>query len=217
MLNLTPLPKQPKSYSNVLSEQVVTWHHDKHQAGYVTKFNEILEQLEKSDKSKSNANYSDFGELKRRLSFNHAGILLHENYWQVFGTSEENKDLNVKELEIYGQIEEDFGSFDNWKADFEATAKSSLGWAILVFDTLTQKLMNVSVDFHNNGAIWDSKVIIALDVFEHAYYKDYGPDRASYIAKFIENLDWKSINCIFSCGDCDECDDCECKNDITEN
>lgn len=86
MLNLTPLPKLPKSYSNVISEQVVLWHHDKHQAGYVTKFNDIVEQLEKSDKSASNANYSEFGELKRRLSFNHSGIILHENYWEVLET-----------------------------------------------------------------------------------------------------------------------------------
>lgn len=194
MLNLTPLPKQPTSYSNVLTEQVVLWHHDKHQAGYVNKLNEILEQLEKSDKSKSNANYSEFGELKRRLSFNHAGILLHENYWQVFGNKEESGNVSLEELVIYKRLLNDFGSFENWKLDFESTAKSSLGWAILVHDQLTDKFMNVSVDFHNYGAIWNSKVIIALDVFEHAYYKDYGPDRASYITKFVENLDWENID-----------------------
>lgn len=211
MLNLTPLPKLPKSYSNVISEQVVLWHHDKHQAGYVTKFNEIVEQLEKSDKSASNANYSEFGELKRRLSFNHSGIILHENYWEVFGNKEDFTEVNYEDFAIYSKIVDDFGSYDLWKEDFIATGKSSLGWAVLLFDNFTQKLMNVSVDFHNNGAMWDSELVMCCDVFEHAYYKDYGPDRVSYLEKFIENLDWQRIDEIFGFSLChNHTNDCHC-------
>lgn len=70
--------------------------------------------------------------------------------------------MNYEDFAIYSKIVDDFGSYDLWKEDFIATGKSSLGWAILLFDNFTQKLMNVSVDFHNNGAIWDSELVCVV-------------------------------------------------------
>ena len=191
---LKALPKDKSAYLNVLSEQVVEWHHDKHQAGYVTKLNEISEKLAKFDPSLANANYSDWSDAKRRETFNKAGIVLHENYWEVFGSDGKYTD----ELSVVKKLVSDFGSMENWMSDFSATAKSALGWCVLVYDPSDDMMHNVLVDYHNNGAMWGSKVVIALDVFEHAYYKDYGPDRGSYIKKFMESLDWKNIDSIFS-------------------
>lgn len=198
MYQLSLLPKSVETYSKILSAEVVNWHHDKHHAGYVAKLNEIEDKLVNSDKTSSNANYSEWGELKRRQSFNHAGIVLHENYWSVLGR-EPGYDVSVdKELSIYKRIVSDFGSFENWASDFIATGKSSLGWVLLVIDNYSGKLVNVSVDMHNNGAYWDSRVLIACDVFEHAYYRDYGPDRAGYLNKFVENIDWKEVENIYN-------------------
>lgn len=191
---LKALPKDKSAYLNVLSEQVVEWHHDKHQAGYVTKLNEISEKLAKFDPSLANANYSDWSDAKRRETFNKAGIVLHENYWEVFGSDGKYTD----ELSVVKKLVTDFGSMENWMSDFSATSKSALGWCVLVYDPSDDMMHNVLVDYHNNGAMWGSKVVIALDVFEHAYYKDYGPDRGSYIKKFMESLDWKNIDSIFS-------------------
>ena len=191
---LKALPKDKSAYLNVLSEQVVEWHHDKHQAGYVTKLNEISQKLASFDPSLANANYSDWSDAKRRETFNKAGIVLHENYWEVFGSDGKYTD----ELSVVKKLVSDFGSMENWMSDFSATAKSALGWCVLVYDPSDDMMHNVLVDYHNNGAMWGSKVVIALDVFEHAYYKDYGPDRGSYIKKFMESLDWKNIDSIFS-------------------
>lgn len=209
---LSPLPKPIGAYSDVLSEQVVNWHHDKHHAGYVTKLNEISLKLKTADKALSNANFSEWGELKRRQSFNHAGIVLHENYWLVLGN--ENKDADIINLPIYLELCEQWGSFEAWKEDFIATGKSALGWVVLVWDEFSGEFINISVDMHNNGAYWDSKVIIACDVFEHAYYKDYGPDRVTYLNKFVENIDWLVVNELFfdNCEEmCDNCEDCKCE------
>lgn len=215
MLNLKPLPKEPTKYTNVLSEKVITWHHEKHHAGYVAKYNEIIEKLSKAQKNDANANYSDWGELKRRLSFNHSGIVLHDNYWKVFGSDGSYKEDSV----IISKIISDFGSFQNWKDDFIATGKSSLGWVLCVWDSYADRIINVSVDFHNNGSMWDSILLIACDVFEHAYYADYGPDRATYLTKFVDSLDWTEIEANFTgeksgscCGDCSS-GECSCGDD----
>lgn len=186
---LKELPWDPKKVTCV-SQQVVQWHHGMHHAGYVKKRNEIEEKIEKFDKAAANANYSDWGELKRRETFNAAGMILHEIYWENMG-GDGKHDMDS---EIIKAIIHSFGSFEKWKEDFVATAKASLGWAILCWDPSDGKMHNFLVDFHNNGAVWGSVPLVAIDVFEHAYYHDYGPDRAKYIEAFLNNLDWHAIN-----------------------
>jgi Fe-Mn family superoxide dismutase len=69
------------------------------------------------------------------------------------------------------------------------------GWGLLVFDRLySERLLNVTVDEHQYGAIWGGVPLIALDVFEHAYYHKDGPARAKYIENFLANLHWGRIN-----------------------
>lgn len=173
-----------------ISEQVNKWHHDTHYAGYVNKRNEIEQALEKADRSKANANYSEYGELKRRETFNASGQILHEIYWDMLGG-----DGHIgSSLEVSKKIEKDFLSLTAWKEDFMACAKASLGWAILAYDPSDMKLHNYLCDFHNNGAVWGARPILAIDVFEHAYYHDYGPDRAKYLEAYLSNVDWGKVD-----------------------
>ena len=173
-----------------ISEQVNKWHHDTHYAGYVNKRNEIEQALEKADRSKANANYSEYGELKRRETFNASGQILHEIYWDMLGG-----DGHIgSSLEVSKKIEKDFLSLTAWKEDFMACAKASLGWAILAYDSSDMKLHNYLCDFHNNGAVWGARPILAIDVFEHAYYHDYGPDRAKYLEAYFSNVDWGKVD-----------------------
>ena len=92
------------------------------------------------------------------------------------------------------QIAKDFGSIDAWKEDFVATGKISLGWAVLCWDYTIGRLYNYAVDFHHYGAVFGCIPLLALDVFEHAYYRDYGPDRAKYIEAFMASVNWDSVN-----------------------
>lgn len=183
-----PLPI-PYDSTPGISEQVNKWHHDTHYAGYVNKRNEIEVSLETSDRSKANANYSLYGELKRRETFNASGQILHEVYWGMMGGKGE-MDANSG---IAGKLISDFGSIEKWKEDFIACSKASLGWAILCFDPSDGKLHNFLCDMHNNGAVWGAIPLLACDVFEHAYYHDYGPDRAKYIGAFLSNVDWAKV------------------------
>jgi Fe-Mn family superoxide dismutase len=178
---------------NVVSPETSDWHYNKHHAGYVAGLNAIESGLENADKSKANGNYSEFGELKRRITWNHAGALLHDVYWDNLGG---DGDV-AKGAAIKAAIEKEFGSVDAWKEDFKAAAFAAKlsGWGVLVYDQLySGRLLNILVDEHHYGAIWGGIPLIACDVFEHAYYHKDGPGRAAYIDNFLNDLHWQRIN-----------------------
>lgn len=179
--------------SKVISPETSDWHYNKHHKGYVAALNTIEQGLQTADRSKANGNYSEVGELKRRLTWNHSGALLHDIYWEILGGDGDPS----KGPKVLAAIEKDFGSFDQWNEDFKATAFAAKlsGWGLLVYDSLySKRLLNVLVDEHQYGAIWGGIPLIACDVFEHAYYHKDGPGRATYIDNFIENLHWGRID-----------------------
>lgn len=176
----------------VISPETTDWHYNKHHKGYVTALNTIEKGLETADRAAANGNYSEVGELKRRLTWNHSGALLHDVYWQVMGGDGDPKKAPM----ALAALEKEFGSFEKWREDFKATAFSAKlsGWGLLVYDQLySGRLLNVLVDEHQYGAIWGGIPLIALDVFEHAYYHKDGPGRAAYIDNFIDHLHWDRI------------------------
>jgi superoxide dismutase, Fe-Mn family len=178
---------------DVVSPETSDWHYNTHHKGYVVALNKIEAGLSNADRSAANGNYSEIGELKRRLTWNHSGALLHDLYWMNLGG---DGDVS-KAPELLKAIEENFGSFDAWKADFKASALSAKlsGWGLLVWDKLwSGRLLNVLVDEHQYGAIWGGIPLVACDVFEHAYYHKDGPGRAKYIDNFLNNLNWARIN-----------------------
>jgi Fe-Mn family superoxide dismutase len=177
----------------VVSPETTDWHYNTHHKGYVTFMNKIEQALAGADLGAANGNWSEFGELKRRFTWNHSGALLHDVYWEVMGG---DGDASTGP-EIKAALEKNFGSVDNWKAEFKATAFAAKlsGWGLLVYDALySQRLLNVLVDEHQYGAIWGGIPLISCDVFEHAYYHKDGPGRAKYIDNFLNNLHWGRIN-----------------------
>ncbi|HCA41870.1 MAG TPA: hypothetical protein DEP28_01300 [Bacteroidetes bacterium] len=179
--------------ADVIDAETSDWHYNTHHKGYVTALNTIEKALQTADKSKANGNYSDYGELKRRFTWNHAGTVLHDLYWENLGG---DGDIS-KAPEIQIAINDNFGSFDNWKADFKAACMSAKlsGWGVLTLDTLySGRLINVMADEHHYGAIWGGIPLVACDVFEHAYYHKDGPGRAKYIDNFINHINWSRVN-----------------------
>ena len=178
---------------NVMSPETSDWHYNTHHKGYVTALNNIEKALETADRAGANGNYSAIGELKRRMTWNHSGALLHDIYWNNLGGDGDP----AKGPEVLEAIEAGWGSFDAWKADFKASALSAKlsGWGLLVFDQLySGRLLNVLVDEHQYGAIWGGVPLVACDVFEHAYYHKDGPARAKYIDNFLAGLHWGRIS-----------------------
>ncbi|MCE2504454.1 MAG: superoxide dismutase [Chlorobi bacterium] len=177
----------------VIDAETADWHYNKHHKGYVVAMNTIESELEKADRGSANGNYSHIGELKRRFTWNHAGALLHDIYWDVMGGNGDTSNGP----EVIAAIEANFGSLEAWRADFKAAcvAAKLSGWGVLVYDQLySGRLLNLEVDEHHYGAMWGGIPLIPCDVFEHAYYHKDGPGRATYVDNFIDNLHWGRIN-----------------------
>jgi Fe-Mn family superoxide dismutase len=157
--------------------------------GYVAKRNEILGRLAAVDLGTANQVYSDLRALKVDLTFAIGGIKNHELYFEHLGGAGGDPDGPVGEL-----IARDFGSADAWRSDLKATAMAARGWAWTAYDWDEQRLFNYLGDAQNTFPVWNATPLVALDVYEHAYFLDYQTDRASYLDAFLANLDWGVVN-----------------------
>ena len=172
-----------------LSEKQIQ-EHLKLYNGYVSKIEEIRQSLEKADKNKANASFSEFRELKIEEGFSQNGVKLHELYFENIA---ENGKKTEQGREIKRIIESDFGSIDNWKLDLTACGLSSRGWVLLVYDYKDKKLHHYVSDVHNQGGIWETRALIVLDMYEHAFFIDFATDKKAYIEWFLNNIDWGVI------------------------
>jgi Fe-Mn family superoxide dismutase len=163
--------------------------HYKLYEGYVAKRNEILGRLAGADTAAANQVFSDVRALKVDLSFAIGGIKNHELYFEHLGGSGGDP-----VGPIAGLLDRDFGSIDTWRADLKATGMAARGWAWTAYDWDEGRLFNYIGDAQNTFPVWNATPLVALDVYEHAYFLDYQTDRASYIDVFLTNLDWDVVN-----------------------
>jgi len=178
---LKNLPYGYKDLEPYISEEVLTLHHDKHHAAYVNAANILLDKI--ADARKNNAEL-DYKSTLKALSFNAGGHILHQMFWENMASVNFGK--NKPSGEVLKAIEKEFGSLERFKTEFSETAKSveGSGWAVL-----TKDLAIVQIEKHNVNLYPEQKILLCLDVWEHAYYLDYKNDRA----KFIENW-WNIVN-----------------------
>jgi Fe-Mn family superoxide dismutase len=180
---LPDLPYEYDALEPFLDEQVLTWHHDTHHNGYVNGLESAEETLAEN---RAEGDFGSSGGAIRNVTHNGCGHYLHTHFW-------ENMDPNgggEPSGALADRIEEDFGSFEGWRGEFKAAGGEAGGWALTVYDPVANQLRNVVVDKHDQGALWGSHPIVALDVWEHSYYYDYGPDRGSFIEGFFDHVDW---------------------------
>jgi superoxide dismutase, Fe-Mn family len=171
-----------------ISRETVEAHYKLYE-GYVNKRNEIMGKLAEVDVAGANQVYSELRALKVELSFAIGGIKNHEIYFEHLGGRGGDPDGTVGEL-----IRRDFGSAAEWRADLKATGMAGRGWAWTAYDWDEGRLFNYVGDAQNAFPIWNATPLVALDVYEHAYFIDYQTDRASYIDAFFNNLDWDAVN-----------------------
>ena len=171
-----------------ISRESVEAHYKLYQ-GYVNKRNEILGKLAEVDLTTANQIYSDVRALKVDLTFAVGGIKNHEIYFEHLGGT-------VGEpAGIFGTlVRRDFGSIADWKADLKATGMGGRGWAWTAYDWDEGRLFNYIGDAQNTFPVWNATPLVALDVYEHAFWLDYRTDRGAYIDAFFDNLDWAVVN-----------------------
>jgi len=188
-----PFPKlEAKKYASVrelngISARTMEEHYELYK-GYVAKTNEIQEKLYSVDRSTANQVYSDLRALRVELSFATGGVKNHETYFGHLGGKGGTPAGRVMEM-----IRRDYPSYDAWLADFKASGLAARGWVWLAYDHDWHTLTTVIGDAQNTFPLWNATPILALDVYEHAYWIDYGRARAKYIEAFFNNLDWSVV------------------------
>ena len=186
---IAPRELRPEVYElDGISRAAVEAHYKLYQ-GYVAKRNEILGKLAGADAGAANQVYSEFRALKVDLTFAIGGIKNHELYFAHLGGGGGDPAGAFAAL-----VRRDFGSIETWRADLRATGMAARGWAWTAYDWDERRLFNYLGDAQNTFPVWNAAPLVALDVYEHAYFLDYQTDRASYIDAFFDNLDWDVVN-----------------------
>ena len=191
----TPKPVEFGALSGI-SDKTIQIHHDKLYAGYVTKKNEVETKLEPlmkgGDVSSANQSYSELRALKDGETFAVNGVYLHEYYFDALGGT------GAHEGALAEALAAQYGSFDNFVAYFSACGMAARGWVVLAWDTQDNALKVYTGDAHNQGGVWGCLPVLVLDVYEHAYFIDYGSDRKAYIADWWKNLNWAKANELYA-------------------
>lgn len=186
---------EPKNFDHLLgtegfSETSLKNHFTLYQ-GYVTNTNKLIETLGNLEEEGRGA-MPEYAELKRRFGWEFNGMRLHEFY---FGSMTKYGHPLERSSRLVNKLKEDFGGYENWEKSFKAAAMMrGIGWAILYFDPVANRLFNVWVNEHDFGHLAGGVPLLPLDIFEHAYMPDYGLKRADYIEAFLKVIDWKAVD-----------------------
>ena len=163
-------------------------------AGYVKQVNALNEELARlRGEGKASGKNPEFAELTRRLGFEYGGMILHEHYFSNLRSAAEPRPKASSPLAT--ALNESFGSVDDWRTDFQAIGEMrGVGWVILFEDPVTDRLTNHWVSLHQEGIPAGFKPLLVMDVWEHAYMRDYkATERAKYVEAFFRNVCWTTV------------------------
>ncbi|MDW8041760.1 MAG: superoxide dismutase [Nitrososphaerota archaeon] len=192
------LPQLPYAYNALepyVIEEIMRLHHTKHHQAYVNGANAALEKIEKHSKGEVQI---DVRAVLRDLSFNLDGHKLHSIFWPNMAPS--GKGGGKPGGSIADRINQEFGSFDGFKKLFSDAAKTveGVGWALLLYDPETDRLVLTQVEKQNLMHLPELPILLAIDVWEHAYYLQYKNDRATYVDNWWNVVNWDDVEKRFS-------------------
>ncbi len=188
------LPKLRYDYnalSPYMSEEQLKLHHDKHHQAYVNGANAIFEKLDRARKDNAEI---DVKALMKELSFHIGGHMLHSTFWDCMAPT--GKGGGKPSGAIADMINKEFGSFDRFKKEFSqaATSVEGSGWAVLAMQECVARPLIMQIEKHNLNVYPGFRILMDLDVWEHAYYLDYKNDRAKFVEGFWNVVNWDYIN-----------------------
>lgn len=159
--------------------------------GYANKTNEIRTALANMeiDPAKANQIYSEMRALKVNYAFAYGGYINHQVYFETLGGDGGPATGDVATL-----INESYGSFERWLADWKATGMAGRGWVFLGYDHAEQRVHTYIGDAQDTFPAWNHTLLLAMDVYEHAYFLDFQTARLKYIDAYAEVIDWAAVN-----------------------
>ncbi len=187
-VELIKLPYAANALEPVISEETINLHHGKHLNAYVTTLNSLIEGTDFANKDLVEIVRTSEGKM-----FNQAGQTLNHNlYFLQFAPKADAK--KKPEGDLLAAIEKKWGSFDKFKEEMTSTAAGIFGsgWAFLA----TNKAGDLSIEVGKNAenpVTNGLEPLVAIDVWEHAYYVDYKNVRADHLKAIWDIIDWKVV------------------------
>jgi len=179
-----PVPLAYEALPGFLSKEQVRLHHAKHYGGALRGLRKIEARLYGVEGVADQAARKQLGESQSAKA---NSVILHELYFAGMGSQE-----SAPAGDIRAAITKRFGSLDRWRADLEACALAANGWAMLAFHPLNGRLYNVLSNAHDVGPVWFARPLAVVDVYEHAFYVDYRNEKAAYVAKWLDRINWQA-------------------------
>ncbi|MBS7530941.1 superoxide dismutase [Hazenella sp. IB182353] len=185
---LPPLPYPYDALEPYIDEETMRIHHNILHQNYVNGLNKAEVKLQEARLS------GDFDLIKhweRELAFNGAGHYLHTLFWEIMSPNGGGEPPAI----LIKQIENSFGNFEQFKHQFSmaASAVEGGGWAILVWSPRSHRLEILQAEKHQNLSQQDTIPLLALDVWEHAYYLRYRQKRNEYINNWWHIVNWAAV------------------------
>lgn len=189
------LPDLPYDYGALephISGRIMELHHDKHHQTYVKGANTAIEQLAEARDGNS---FGALTALEKNLAFHLGGHVNHSVFWANMsptGGDEPDGDLAA-------EIARSFGSFDGFRAHFEANALAvqGSGWSILTWDLVAQRMHIVQLYDHQGNVPVCMVPLLLLDMWEHAYYLDYQNNKADFVKAWWNVVNWADVTARF--------------------
>jgi superoxide dismutase, Fe-Mn family len=176
-----------------ISEQTMEDHYKLYE-GYAKKANECRKLLNEFDYSQIEGNqvYSELRAVSIDYTFALLGYKNHDLYFGHLGGEGGEPGGRFAEL-----AESEFNGLGKWFDAVKKAASAARGWVMVGYDLNDGSLFNYIMDTQNLWAVYNMCPVLALDVYEHAYARDFGatPDgRKQYVEAFFRNLDWDHVN-----------------------
>lgn len=185
------LPELTYDYSALaphISAQIMELHHSKHHAAYVAGANTALEKLAEARDSNDFANINRF---QKDLAFHLGGHTNHSIFWKNLTPDSQERPSG----ELASAIDEYFGSFDKFRAHFNAAALGlqGSGWAFLAWDAIGGQLIIEQLYDQQGNIAAATTPLLMLDMWEHAFYLDYKNVKGDYVTAFWNIINWDDV------------------------
>ena len=171
-----------------VSGKIMELHHDKHHATYVKNANETFDALAEA---RAKGDFTKIAALEHKLAFNVSGHVLHSIFWRNLTPDGGDEPTGP----LADAIKRDFGSFETFKKQLNATASTIMGsgWAALAFDPIAKRLLTTQIHDHQGEIVQGGVPILVLDAWEHAYYLQYQTDKAKFFDAVWNLWNWDDV------------------------
>lgn len=196
---LPPLPYAYDALEPAIDKETMTFHHDKHHQAYVDKLNEAIDGDASLQGKSLEELFANISKAPKAVRNNGGGHWNHSLFWELLAPQDQTGEPSA---ELAAAIDRDLGGMDKFKEAFNAAGAGQFGsgWAWLIVQDGRLKVTSTPNQDNPLMDVADDRgaVVLAADVWEHAYYLKYQNRRPDYLKAFWTVVNWNKANELFA-------------------